>query len=458
MKNLSKIITITCFTILTCFSCEEEKSTSSIVEPDAESYIVGINLGVETPLTKGVTSSGAFDTTYESDVIYLHKKTTDGEEEVVMEIPVYNYECHDPNFNESQHPDGRCNGFRYQVQHNNDGTITLTPINSRGDLIIESSITVSGSDEFYFSSYPTRYWEIKNKNINANFEAPDGSTYDNNELYTRDPEVNKEIYRSYSDYTLNEVLNLNGDLTMERKCSGFSFMALFRNPSSGSLSILTESDFERIMGDSYQNWYIKIYLGSMFTSKYDMQEESGIQQKGGFYGSTDVTKYNEGIDDGYYLPFRHPVQQGGTISGGGSSSVTIGMGYQSVNDLENNISNLLIAPTNENFSQDLDMFVFIKHWDGEEGTTPDEAWLTSNDNAIYTKVTGERVINVDVQDGIFYECGISIDINELKAAAEANGLINYSSTTTTKTSRSLHMHGNKPKKLTLHNAETFIRY
>lgn len=455
MKNLNTILTISWFIILTCFSCNEEENTTPSIEPNAESYFVGINLGVETPLTKGVTTSGTFDQTYESNVIYLHKITEEGEEEVVLQIPVYNYECQDPNFNEGLHPDGRCNGFRYQVQHNDDGTITLTAVDQSGNLT-ESFITVSEGDNFYFSSYPDRYWKIEENNITS-FEAPEGATYENNELYTRDSEVNKEIYRSTANYTLSEVLNLNGDLTMERKCSGFSFMTLFRNPQTGSyVSALEPDDFEELMGDSYTNWYIKIYIGSMFTSEYDMQAGSGIQENGGFYGSTDANKIDENgriTDDGYYVPFRFPIDQSSTL--GGSQTIT-GVGYESIHNIKEGVSNILIAPTNANFSEHLDIFVFIKHWDGEG--TPDEDWLTSNDEAIYTKANGKQIMNINVQDGVFYECGISIDINELKAAAVANGLISNSSTTTTATSRSLRTHNNKPKKFTLHNAETFIRY
>ena len=455
MKNLIQIFIVACIASITLHSCSKDDSTASPARPTEGTYIIGINLGVETPLTKGVTSNGTFDNVYEPDVIYLHKYKEDGDDEC-LKIPIYNYDCQDPNLDEDDYPDGRCNGFRYQVEYKEDGTITLTAVNQNGDLIQTNTITVQEGDQFYFSSLPNRYWKVKDEDKNTDFTAPTSSSVTTNELYARDPETNIEIYRSQQDsYTLEEVLNLNGDLTMERKCAGFSFMALFRNPLNSTYTYpLTDTEFKNIMGDDLSNWYIKIYVGSMFTSEYDMQNETGAQTAGGFYGSTDVTKYNEyGTDDGYYLPFRFPIDQSSTL--GGSQTIT-GVGYESIHRIEEDgtlTSNVLIAPTNENYSENLDIYIFIKHWN-QEGTQPDEDWLTSNDDAIYTKVEGQQVMDITVQDGIFYECGVSIDINELKAAAIANGLIDDQTTST----KGMVTHDNKPKKFTLHNARTFVNY
>lgn len=443
MKKINYLLWIVGLVIFTFLSCSEDEETNTLPsKPDT--YIVGINLGVEVPLTKGVYS-GAFTPAYEENYIYLHKKTNDKSKSECIEIPVYTYECQDPNTMRE------CNGFRYEVKHNEDGSYTLTPIKEDGTK--GEGMIVSQNDSFYFSSIGSREWKVNyDENIEhiQKFEAPQEVETAQNELYTRDPKVNKEIYRSINNFTLQQILNLNGDLAMERECSGYSFMALFSTREyNEDLQgyYLTQSMFKTIMGDTYDNWYIKIYLGNAFTANYDMQEKTGIQESGGFYGSTDKTKYgDDGTDDGYYLQFNPAVKPGGYVE---TEDTYQGMGYWSSEN-----KNYLFAPTNENLKNDFTAFIFIKHWNGPEGSTPDEAWLTSNDNAMYTQVTWQNIIQIGIQNGVFYTCGINIDINELKAAAIANGLISDPTTST----KSIATHDSKPKKFTLHNAETFVNY
>lgn len=443
MKKINHILWVAGLVIFTFLACsKDENANTSSSRPDT--YIVGINLGVEAPLTKGVYS-GTFNSVYEEEYIYLHKKTNNTSESQCIKIPVYTYDCQDPNTMRE------CNGFRYEVQHDDDGNYTLTPLNK--DNTKGESMTVNNDDSFYFSSIGSREWKVNyDENINhiQDFEAPEEVKTQSNELYARDPEVNKEIYRSVNDFTLQQVLDLNGDLAMERECSGYSFMALFstREYTEYMGYILTPDKFEEIMGDSYENWYIKIYLGNVFTANYDMQNQTGEQESGGFYGSTDKTKYGEeGKDDGFYLKFNPSIRPGGYVE---TEDVYQGLGYWSSDNV-----NYLFAPTNENLKNDFTAFIFIKHWNGAEGTTPDDEWLKSDDDAMYTQVTWQNLIQIGIQNGVFYTCGINIDINELKAAAIANGLI---SDQTTSTKSIAATHDNKPKKFTLHNAETFVNY
>ena len=428
-----------------CSSCNKDENIVSPSRPDT--YIIGINLGVETPLTKGV-SGGAFNQVYEETEIYLHKKTNYPAESESIKIPVYTYTCQNP-----ENP-GECKGFRYKVTVHDNGNYTLTAINQ--DDTEEEFMTVSESDKFYFSSIKDRQWKVNydgltEDHIQEDFEVPNGITTEKNELYTRDPNVNKEIYRSEQEvFTLEEILSLNGDLEMKRTCSGYSFMALFTTreqtgiDDDGNPKYELDSElFERTMGDSYRNWYIKIYMGNIFTNTYDMQSETGQQSAGGFYGSTDRNKYaQQGLDDGFYLPFRSEIKPGSTIA---EEQPYEGMGYQSTT------GNVLIAPTDENKSDDFTAFILIKHWT-DPNSLPSDEWLQSNEGAIYTQVTFQGVLTTNIQDGIFYECGINIDINELKAAAEQAGIL------TAPTTKSMATHDNKPKKFTLHNAETFVNY
>ena len=432
-------------------SCTDDKNIGEITDSsqpiEPGTYIVGINLGLETPLTKGVTTNLTFDEVYESDVIYLHK-IVDGEEAKCIEIPVQTYDCQNPNVM------SQCEGFIYQIEKKDNGTITITAVDPETREPIENrSMSVNENDSFYFSSMPTRYWSVPEDN-QTSYNPPTETMASSNELYKRQKESNVEIYRSVDNFEgISDLISSAGDLELERKCSGFTFSALFLDMDENGIipdpdeeeneSRLTRSEFEEVMRDSPDNWYVKVYIGSMFTSKYDMQEKTGKQDAGGFYASSDRDTYiNNGTDNGLYTKFR-------SATNGNSQNSLRGFGYNSYSD------NYLFSPTNENYAHDLILYVYIKHWTGEGDPTDD--WLSSDEGAMYTQITGSDVINTTVQDGVFYECGATIDIRELYAAAVANDLITESSTSTVN-ALSKSVSNGAPKKFTLHNAKTFIRY
>lgn len=450
MKKLYSTLLI-CLGILVWMSCTDDKNIGEITDSsqpiEPGTYIVGINLGLETPLTKGVTTNLTFDEVYESDVIYLHK-IVDGEEAECIEIPVQTYDCQNPNAM------GQCEGFIYQIEKEDNGTITITAVNAETREPIENqSMSVNENDSFYFSSMPTRYWSVPEDN-QTSYNPPTGTMASSNELYKRQKESNVEIYRSVDNFEgISDLISSAGDLELERKCSGFTFSALFLDMDENGIipdpdeeeneSRLTRSEFEKVMGDSPDNWYVKVYIGSIFTSKYDMQEKTGEQDAGGFYASSDYETYiKNGTDNGLYTQFR-------SANNGNSQNSLRGFGYNSYTD------NYLFSPTNENYAEDLILYVYIKHWTGEGDPTDD--WLSSDEGAMYTQITGSDVIDTTVQDGIFYECGATIDIRELYAAAVANDLITESSTSTVNV-LSKSVSNGAPKKFTLHNAKTFIRY
>ncbi len=450
MKKLYSTLLI-CLGILVWMSCTDDKNIGEITDSsqpiEPGTYIVGINLGLETPLTKGVTTNLTFDEVYESDVIYLHK-IVDGEEATYIEIPVQTYDCQNPNAM------SKCEGFIYQIEKKDNGTITITAVDPETREPIENrSMSVNENDSFYFSSMPTRYWSVPEDN-QTSYNPPTETMASSNELYKRQKESNVEIYRSVDNFEgIRDLISSAGDLELERKCSGFTFSALFLDMDENGIipdpdeeeneSRLTRSEFEEVMGDSPDNWYVKVYIGSMFTSKYDMQEKTGEQDAGGFYASSDRDTYiNNGTDNGLYTKFR-------SATNGNSQNSLRGFGYNSYSD------NYLFSPTNENYANDLILYVYIKHWTGEGDPTDD--WLSSDEGAMYTQMTGSDVIDTTVRDGVFYECGATIDIRELYAAAVANDLITESSTSTVN-AISKSVSNGAPKKFTLHNAKTFIRY
>ena len=451
MKRICFILLIG-LSLLTWMACSEDNAVQPAhaeqqIAPGT--YLVGINLGVETPLTKGVSDNLTFDNIYKNEVdgvnvIYLHKVVEDGEEAECIEIPVYNYDCQNPEVMDE------CNGFRFQVVKNDDGTISITAIDQLGNPISTQSMAVSENDEFYFSSIPTRNWVIEESN-QSSYDPPTETNIRNNELYKRKKDSNKEIYRSVKTFVgITDLINSAGDLELERKCSGFTFSTLFmdmdQNGIDGSgntedFTMLTPQEFETVMGDNPENWYVKVFIGPMFTSNYDMQDESGLQDEGGYYSSSDYNTYNiNGVDNGYYTSFRN-------VRNGNSQIIMTGYGYNSYQN------NYLFSPTNSQYSENLILYVYIKHWEGEG--SPDSEWLSSDVGAMYTQLMGDQIINTTVQDGIFYECGATIDIRELYAAAVQNGLISSESASTTANSRGIY---NGVKEFTLKNAEIYIRY
>lgn len=447
MKRIYYTLTI-CFGLIFLVACTDGKDVEGItdsmetVEPGT--YIVGINLGVETPLTKGINSNNlTFNNVYESNVIYLHK-IVNGEEAQCIEIPVHTYDCQNPDVM------NRCNGFIYQIEKQDNGSVTITALNADRSPIEGQTMTVNENDSFYFSSIPGRNWSVPEKNQES-YTPPTETIASTNELYKREKDKNVEIYRSVNNFEgIDELISSAGDLELERKCSGFTFSALFidienkNGEDNEDFSILTEDEFQQVMKDSYKNWYIKVYIGPMFTSKYDMQNETGAQEEGGFYASSDRDTYLEnGIDNGLYTQFRQ-------AGNGNTQSILRGYGYNSYND------NYLFSPTNETYAaNNLRLYIYIKHWTGSGDPTTE--WLSSDEGAMYTQITGSQVTSVTVKDGVFYECGATIDIRELYAAAVANDLITEGGTSTAN-AISISASSGAPKKFTLHNAETFIRY
>lgn len=184
MKKLYSTLQI-CLGILVWMSCTDDKNIGEITDSsqpiEPGTYIVGINLGLETPLTKGVTTNLTFDEVYESDVIYLHK-IVDGEEAECIEIPVQTYDCQNPNAM------GQCEGFIYQIEKEDNGTITITAVNAETREPIENqSMSVNENDSFYFSSMPTRYWSVPEDN-QTSYNPPTETMVSSNELYKRQKE------------------------------------------------------------------------------------------------------------------------------------------------------------------------------------------------------------------------------------------------------------------------------
>ena len=345
-------------TMLLLASCSEEidnTTTGTTAEPGT--YIVGINLNMEVPLTKGINyeENGvfSFDSNYSCDSIYLHN----GANSIL--IPVSEIaECGEG-----------CKGFTYKICTDN-GQTTITPIKADGSESDEK-LQIDSNYLTYFSSSSEDIWQACPISESVPHDA--SAT-----LYKRTEENNVELFRSTDNLTVKNLQD-GGQLNMERVCSGFTFFCTFTDRTDNEL---TKEDFKSIMKDSPDKFLIKIYIGgSGFTDQYDIKnrESSNTDSEGdGYYASG-----NSFIENDYgntdYVSLRDSISSG---------AHGLGYGYATLpgNELITPIRNLGMIKA----------YIYISY-----GT-----------KTIYTTVQNI----VTPEEGNFYRIGADIDINELKAA------------------------------------------
>ena len=376
---------------LLLFSCSENDN-SSLNSTDVEpgTYIVGINLNTEIPLTKGViydeeNNQFTFDDQYDYDYIYIHKRSNSNNE-TRIKIPVYDsIECENGS---------TCKGFRYKICIDTDGSATIIPLDEKGNEVTENGqLKLAKADEAYFSSWETQTWE------GISIEGGKVPHLDDSQLYQREENTNVELFRNGG---ANDIapsflsiadLTENGQLELKRVCTGFSFLAVFTDRSDGKDGTLEREEFKNIMKDYPENYYIKIYLGPSFTDKYDIAAQSAIGISG-YYATKDA--YGKYEND--YVPLRE------VIAGDNKGN---GWGYSTLVDKENNLDNVLIAPVNT--TPQLMAYIYIIHKKTNEELN--EA------NALYLPIPIGPVM-----ENYFYRVGADIDIRELAAAfAEYEG-------------------------------------
>lgn len=371
-----------------CSSDEDAPQEPSVIINPGK-YVVGFNLDAEPDLLetrkRGLTSSGVFDASYDPDVIYLHKKNGD----TGLEIPVYNYHCAGVT---------KCKGFRIELTKNEDGTFVVAPIAENGEVL--GGVTYTSTDSVYFSSLSSRYWEGGPKLVKN----------EDSYLYGKS-EKNVEIYRSKTNYSLDELGVIGGDMTLTRKCLGFGSFGVIIDQDTpfGTGTILSEDKFVKVMGDSCDNWYIKIVAGPCFTGHYDMQEGVTVDKDHyGFY----ATNNNE------YVQARSNLIVASNL--GGTSHV--GIGYQT------NSQDILITPfditsTSPNLPDGrnrLAVYVYVKHWMGEGEPTAD--WLKSDENALYVVYRYDGA-EAGLMNNATYSIGVGVNIHDLHNAFATAGLL-----------------------------------
>lgn len=395
MKQIYVYAVISVWLCIVAISCMNKEESVTYVKPGV--YYVGMDIStIPNSVTRGYDANYyQFDENYDPNVIYLHSKEIEGGTVNSIEIPVYN-NCPD---NQGE----TCKGFRYRIEVDENQNATITPLDLNGDPIGTSTLTLKQNQTCYFSSMQDDEWKLKDEQVQTNSLYGNPYTF-----YLRQKDINKEIYRSKSeadgtDLGIDDLL-VNGDLTIVRACAGFNTLAFFFD--SKSTSLFDDTAFESIMGSDPSTWYVKVYMGGAgFTNAYDLSTQASTGEKaGGYYSTGDAGHFEEGeLDLNKYLSFRE-FMYAFTFS-----NIKNGFGYLTLE------GNQLYTPVVGGENQ-IEVYILIKHWTGD-ATGPDDDWLLDDMGALQTKVD----FKVEPQNNNFYTLGLTIDINDFKAAWDAAG-------------------------------------
>ena len=386
-------ISITCVIILGVIACtDKHEANYNIPKVEPGLYTIELGLNTKTEANTRGFDEGGFDGVYENNIIYIHSVDADRQgEHISVQIPIIK--------------DVENKGFiKYQIQINEDNSYTIIPYKDNESLISDSKTYFEAGTKVYFASSNKTIWEInKADHLGSNVD----SNIFKQEITDTDQikEIEKELYRSMSNYTVEDLINLNGSLKVTRLCGlfdAFSFvtdMATELDPeASDNFRELTSEKFKEIMGDEYKNWYMKIYLGPCFTEKYNIETGTDITGKYAFF----VT------NAGKYIPFSRyrdgEVQAPYQGYGGGNDylhPLIAPFDTRSTNNPNN------ITGYNRNR---LSLYIYIKHWEGEG--QPEQDWYTSDTGAKYyryTKSYNESTLEYNVRSKI----GVVMDVYDL---------------------------------------------
>ena len=217
-------------------------------------------------------------------------------------------------------------------------------------------------------------------------------------------------------------------MALVRACAGFSLVGLFYDSTNGQewdddgtmYYNMTSQQFETIMEDSPEDWYIKIYIGGeSFPNYYNIKTGEASVVENGYYSSGDGGKYvEEDVDTQQYLPFSSRLYLQGT-------GMYRGYGYYTRTSEEGTnpeIGNYLFTPVT---GEEVSVYILIKHWTGEDGTDPDDMWLESDEGALQTKVNLSNTSAIYPGNNFYYTMGLLMDINTFKAAWDDSGGDNW---------------------------------
>ena len=381
MKQRLLYITSILFSFLIiAISCTDKENIAEKAIPGTYIISKSIHAIKDEPKSRGINESNDdFDIKYDPDSICLH---IIGSEDYVS-IPLYPGNC-----NTTQD----CKCFNYQIKVNDNGDAIVIPMDAEGNLL-GKQLYISNNSTTYFSSVGYSIWKLKDTQMYPKSDHV---------LYEIDDKVNQEIYRSLENFSISHLTDEAINLIMGRACAGFTVLGLFydaeamnKRPGGG----LVLCDFPSIMGSNPSEWYIKIYSGGdPFVNIYNlgtMAQENNNNLNHGYYSTGEFShQYSNNkfirFTEEYYGLNRHTLTC---------------YGYYTPYDTR------LLTPA-LNTTKALDVYILIKHWEGEG--EPTEEWLTSDDDALYTRmnITGD----IYPYNNCFYTMGLLMDIRQFKKA------------------------------------------
>lgn len=392
MKRLFPLFIIDLlFSVVMLSSCTNDDNAVTPAEPGVYTIDMAVDAQRETSKsTRGIENNSNFDGNYDPDTIYLHQKDGNG----VLALPLYSYTN-----SEGQ----QCNkGFRYRIEVKDDGSATITPIDSTYNYL-ETSLELSSGAEVYFSSLESDDWTLPDEQI---IESND------DRLYLRKNDINKEIYRSAADFSITD-LTTSGPVVIHRACAAFNLVGLFYDgeelgsldEEEGGYASLTDDEFTEIMGSDPSTWYIKIIIGGpAFTNQYDLSnQQSTGDREGGYYSSGDSDLFEQGSEDANkYLPLTNRNYNY-------SPDIMLqGFGYYT------RTGNQLFTPVT---GEEAHVCIRIKHWTGSGD--PTDEWLLDDTGALQTEVDmGGTTVPAN---NSFHIYGLLMDIRQFQSAWESAG-------------------------------------
>lgn len=392
MKRLFPLFIIDLlFSVVMLSSCTNDDNAVTPAEPGVYTIDMAVDTQRETSKsTRGIENNSNFDGNYDPDTIYLHQKDGNG----VLAFPLYSYTN-----SEGQ----QCNkGFRYRIEVKDDGSATITPIDSTYNYL-ETSLELSSGAEVYFSSLESDDWTLPDEQI---IESND------DRLYLRKNDINKEIYRSAADFSITD-LTTSGPVVIHRACAAFNLVGLFYDgeelgsldEEEGGYASLTDDEFTEIMGSDPSTWYIKIIIGGpAFTNQYDLSnQQSTGDREGGYYSSGDSDLFEQGSEDANkYLPLTNRNYNY-------SPDIMLqGFGYYT------RTGNQLFTPVT---GEEAHVYIRIKHWTGSG--EPTDEWLLDDTGALQTEVDmGGTTVPAN---NSFHIYGLLMDIRQFQSAWESAG-------------------------------------
>lgn len=392
MKRLFPLFIIDLlFSVVMLSSCTNDDNAVTPAEPGVYTIDMAVDAQRETSKsTRGIENNSNFDGNYDPSTIYLHQKDGNG----VLAFPLYSYTN-----SEGQ----QCNkGFRYRIEVKDDGSATITPIDSTYNYL-ETSLELSSGAEVYFSSLESDDWTLPDEQITNSGDYT---------LYLRKNDINKEIYRSAADFSITD-LTTNGPVVIHRACAAFNLVGLFYDgeelgsldEEEGGYASLTDDEFTEIMGSEPSTWYIKIIIGGpAFTNQYDLSsQQSTGDREGGYYSSGDSDLFEQGSEDANkYLPLTNRNYNY-------SPDIMLqGFGYYT------RTGNQLFTPVT---GGEAHVYIRIKHWTGSG--EPTDEWLLDDTGALQTEVDmGGTTVPAN---NSFHIYGLLMDIRQFQSAWESAG-------------------------------------